>query len=103
MAAAKKASRKPIHPGEILREEFMQDYGLSVTRLAQLIGVSRQSVNELINERRALSPDMALRLSLLFGNSAEQWLNMQRSVDLWNAENSFSGNIVPIGMTASTT
>jgi addiction module HigA family antidote len=54
--------RRPIHPGEILREDFMPDYGLSVSGLAAALGVSRQSVNELVRERRALSPEMALRL-----------------------------------------
>jgi addiction module HigA family antidote len=78
-------TRKPIHPGEILREEFMPDYGLTVSELANMIGVTRQTLNELIKERRALSPDMAVRLSACFGNSAEQWLNMQKAVDLWNA------------------
>jgi antitoxin HigA-1 len=78
--------RRPIHPGEVLREDFMPDYGLSVTALATALGVSRQSVNELTRERRALSPEMALRLAKLFGNSAEFWLNMQRSVDLWDAQ-----------------
>ena len=77
--------RAPIHPGEILREEFLPDYGLSVSTLAVALGVSRQSVNELLRERRALSPSMALRLSKLFGNTAEFWLNLQRSVDLWTA------------------
>jgi antitoxin HigA-1 len=73
--------RAPIHPGEILREEFLPDFGLSVSTLAVALGVSRQSVNELLRERRALSPSMALRLSKLFGNSAEFLLNLQRSVD----------------------
>ena len=78
--------RRPTHPGEILREDFMPDYGLTVTSLATELGVSRQTVNELLRERRALSPEMALRLSRLFGNSAEFWLNLQRAVDLWDAE-----------------
>ena len=77
--------RRPIHPGEILREDFMPDYDLSVSGLASALGVSRQSVNELVRERRAVSSEMALRLSKLFGNSAEFWLNLQRSVDLWDA------------------
>ena len=63
----------------------MPDYDLSVKELADAIGVSRQSVNELLRERRALSPEMALRLSRLFGNSPEFWLNAQRAVDLWEA------------------
>ena len=76
----------PTHPGAMLREDFMPDYGLSVTTLAEVLGVSRQTVNELLRERRALSPAMALRLSRLFGNSPEFWLNAQRAVDLWQAE-----------------
>ena len=78
--------RRPIHPGEILREDFMPDYGLSVSGLASALGVSRQSVNELVRERRAVSPEMALRLGRLFGNSPEFWLNLQRSIDLFDAQ-----------------
>jgi len=77
--------RRPTHPGEMLREDFLPDFGLTVAGLAEAIGVSRQSVNELLRERRAVSPEMALRLSRLFGNSAEFWLNAQRAVDLWDA------------------
>jgi addiction module HigA family antidote len=77
--------RKPTHPGEMLREDFLPDYELTVTRLAESLGVSRQSVNELLRERRAVSPEMALRLGRLFGNSPEFWLNAQRAVDLWQA------------------
>jgi addiction module HigA family antidote len=76
----------PTHPGAMLREDFMPDYGLSVSMLAEALGVSRQTVNELLRERRALSPAMALRLSRLFGNSPDFWLNAQRAVDLWQAE-----------------
>jgi addiction module HigA family antidote len=76
---------RPTHPGEMLREDFMPDYTLTVAGLADALGVSRQTVNELLRERRALSPEMALRLSQLFGNSAEFWLNAQRAVDLWDA------------------
>lgn len=76
----------PTHPGAMLREDFMPDYGLNVTGLAEAINVSRQTINELLRERRALSPAMALRLSRLFGNSPDFWLNAQRAVDLWQAE-----------------
>lgn len=69
----------------MLREDFLSDYQLSVAELADAIGVSRQSVNELLRERRALSPEMAIRLGKLFGNSPEFWLNAQRAVDLWDA------------------
>jgi len=64
----------------------MPDYGLTVATLAETLGVSRQTVNELLHERRGLSPAMALRLSRLFGNSPEFWLNAQRAVDLCQAE-----------------
>lgn len=76
---------RPIHPGEMLREDFLPDYGLSVTSLAAALGVSRQTTNDLLRERRAVSPQMALRLARLFGNSAAFWLNAQRAVDLWDA------------------
>ncbi len=84
---------RPIHPGEMLREDFLPDYGLTVTSLADALCVSRQTVNELIRERRALSPAMALRLSRLFGNSAEFWLNAQRAVDLWDAAQDVGSDI----------
>ncbi|MCB0050697.1 MAG: HigA family addiction module antidote protein, partial [Caldilinea sp.] len=64
---------------------FPARYGLNATSLAEAIGVSRQSVNELLRERRSVSPTMALRLAKLFGNSPEFWLNAQRAVDLWDA------------------
>lgn len=77
--------RRPTHPGEMLREDFLPDYSLTISGLADALGVSRQSINELLRGRRGVSPEMALRLSRLFGNSAEFWLNAQRAVDLWDA------------------
>ena len=88
--------RPPIHPGEILREDFLPEYGLSVTALAEAAGVSRQSMNELLRERRALTPEMALRLGKLFGNSPEFWLNLQRKVDLWDAKRGLKREIAHI-------
>lgn len=76
---------RPTHPGAMLREDFLPDYGLTVSGLAESLGVSRQTMNELLRARRAVSPEMALRLSRLFGNSPEFWLNAQRAVDLWDA------------------
>ena len=76
---------RPTHPGAMLREDFFPDYGLTVAGFAKAVGVSRQTVNELLRERRAVSPEMALRLSRLFGDSPEFWLNAQRAVDLWEA------------------
>jgi addiction module HigA family antidote len=77
---------RPTHPGEMLREDFLTDYGLTASRLARALGVSRQTVNELLREKRSLTPEMALRLARLFGNTPEFWLNAQRAVDLWDTE-----------------
>ena len=88
--------RRPTHPGEMLREDFLPDYGLSVSGLADALGVSRQSINELLRERRALSPEMAIRLARLFGNSPEFWLNAQRAVDLWDAAQSIRKDVARI-------
>src|SRR3990172_3246353 len=84
---------RPTHPGEMLREDFLSDYGLTATSLAEALGVSRQTVNELLRGRRAVSPAMALRLSRLFGNSPEFWLNAQRAVDLWNAAQAINSEV----------
>jgi addiction module HigA family antidote len=88
--------RRPTHPGEMLREDFLPDYGLTVAGLADALGVSRQTVNELLRERRSLSPEMALRLSRLFGNSPEFWLNAQRAVDLWDAAQAIKADVEKI-------
>ena len=88
--------RRPSHPGEMLREDFMPDYELNVSALAKALGVSRQSINELVLERRAVSPQMAIRLGRLFGNSAEFWLNAQRAVDLWEAGQALKSEVARI-------
>lgn len=77
--------RRPTHPGEMLREDFLPDYGLTASGLAKALGVSRRTVNELLRERRGISARMALFLSRYFGNSPEFRLNAQRNVDLWDA------------------
>ena len=76
----------PTHPGEMIREDFMPDYKLSTASLATALGVSRQTINELLRERRAVTAVMALRLSRLFGNSPDFWLNVQHARDLWESE-----------------
>lgn len=95
MSIPNKRERKvrPTHPGEMLREDFLSDYGLTVSSFAKALGVSRQTVNELLRERRAVSPEMALRLSRLFGNRPEFWLDAQRAVDLWEAARNIKGKI----------
>jgi addiction module HigA family antidote len=80
--------RKPATVGEILVQEFMQPLGLTQGALAQAMGVQRKHVNELCNNRRAVTAPTALILARVFGNSPEFWLNVQRRTDLWEAMNS---------------
>lgn len=87
---------RPTHPGEFLREDFLPDYGLSASSLAKALGVSRQSINELLRGRRAVSTEMSLRLARLFGNSPEFWLNAQRAIDLWEAEENLKEEVARI-------
>lgn len=79
----------PTHPGEMIREDFIPDYNLSTATLAKALGVSRQTINELLRERRSITPAMSLRLSRLFGKPPEFWLNAQQTRDLWESEKRF--------------
>ena len=80
--------RKPASVGEILIEEFMEPLGLTQAALAEAMGVQRKHVNELCNERRAVTAPTALILARVFGNSPDFWLNVQRRSDLWEAMHS---------------
>lgn len=86
----------PTHPGEMLREDYLPDYGLNATALATALGVSRQTVHELLTEERAVTSLMALRLSRLFGNSPQFWLNAQQAVDLWESEQRYASELARI-------
>jgi antitoxin HigA-1 len=72
----------PVTPGEMLKEEFLAGYGLSQNALAKAIGISPNRIAEIVNNRRRITADTALRLGLYFGNSAEFWLNLQSHYDL---------------------
>jgi antitoxin HigA-1 len=72
----------PVHPGEILREEFLQPLGLSQTRIGRDLGVSPRRINEIVHGKRSITADTALRLSRYFGTSAEFWLGLQADYDL---------------------
>jgi addiction module HigA family antidote len=78
----------PPHPGEVLRELCLEPLGLSVTRAAEALGVSRKTLSAILNGRAGISPEMAIRLSKAFGTSAESWLNQQTQYDLWLTEKS---------------
>lgn len=75
----------PVTPGEMLKEEFLVAYGLSQSRLAKAIGISPNRIAEIVNNRRRITADTALRLGLYFGNSAEYWMNLQSHYDLKTA------------------
>src|SRR6266480_982117 len=72
----------PVAPGDTLKEEFLVEYGLSQIQLAKAIGISPNRIAEIVNNRRRITADTALRLSLYFGNSAEFWMNLQSHYDL---------------------
>ncbi len=73
---------RAIHPGEILREEYLEPMGLSASALAIALRVPAPRVNDIVRERRGVSPDTALRLARFFGTSAQFWLNLQSGYDL---------------------
>jgi antitoxin HigA-1 len=85
MKTLRNPNRRPTHPGAILREDALPALEITQGKFAELLGVSRLTVSQLLHEHRALSPDMAMRLEKLLGTSAESWLRMQESVDLWDA------------------
>ncbi len=79
-------TRKPTHPGAILREDILPELGMPQAEFARRLGVSRLTVSELIHEKRGLSADMAMRLARLLNTTPESWLGMQQAVDLWTLE-----------------
>jgi addiction module HigA family antidote len=72
----------PVTPGEMLKEEFLAAYGLSQSRLAKAVGISPNRITEIVNNRRRITADTALRFGLYFGNSPEFWMNLQAHYDL---------------------
>jgi addiction module HigA family antidote len=75
--------RKPTHPGEILKIEFMEPLGLTQSQIAKELNTTFRTVNELVNEKRNVSPEMAVKLARYFGTSEELWLNLQNQHDLY--------------------
>jgi addiction module HigA family antidote len=87
----------PVTPGEMLKEEFLAEYGLSQNQLAKAIGISPNRITEIVNNRRRIKADTAVRLSLYFGNSPEFWMNLQSHYDLKIARSDLKpGDIKPI-------
>ena len=83
----------PVHPGEILSEEFLKPLAISQNRLGRELGVSPRRINEIVHGKRSVTADTALRLSVYFGNSASFWLGLQMDYDLDVAEDTLSSKI----------
>ena len=81
-------NRKPSHPGNILSGLYIKPLSMTITELSKRIGVSRKAISQIINERKSVTPEMAVRLSLFFKTTPDLWLNLQKSYDLWQVMNS---------------
>ena len=79
-------NRKPTHPGAVLLEDVIKPLGLTITEAAKMLGVSRKTLSEFVNEKAMLSPDMAIRIAKATNTSPESWMNMQQKLTLWEAE-----------------
>jgi antitoxin HigA-1 len=88
MKSLRNKDRKPSSPGEVIRDMILPDLGITQTEFAKRLGVSRRTINEILNGRRPVTADMAIRFSRSIGSSADFWLRMQQTVDLWNLERS---------------
>ncbi len=91
----------PIHPGEILREEFMAPLGLSSNALAKAIGVTTARINEIVRERRGITADTALRLARYFNTDAQSWMNLQQRYDLQLAKDALGSMLNRISRRAA--
>ncbi|MCF0060098.1 HigA family addiction module antitoxin [Dyadobacter chenwenxiniae] len=89
-----KRNLAPVHPGEILREEYIVERGLTITKVANGLGVSRQTLSAVVNEKAAITSELAVKLSEAFGNSAEFWINLQKNYEIWYAEKKVDCTII---------
>ena len=94
-------NRKPTHPGAVFLEDVIKPLGLTITDAAGMLGVSRKALSEFVNERVALSPEMALRISKATNTSVESWMNMQQKLTLWNVRKNEPQNVVPFPFNAA--
>ncbi|MBW4686190.1 MAG: HigA family addiction module antidote protein [Komarekiella atlantica HA4396-MV6] len=81
--------RKPRHPGALIKRQYLEPLQMTNTQLADILGVSRKTVSEIVNEQAGVSPAMALRLARAFQTTPELWLNLQQKYDIWNAAQEF--------------
>ena len=92
------STRKPTNPGIVFYEDVMKPLNLSITKTAEMLGVSRKVLSNFIHEKCSLSADLALRISIATGTSAESWMNMQKKLSLWLAEQKIPNNVVPLSL-----
>lgn len=85
-----KMKRQPTHPGAILKEDYLVPLEIGVADMAMKLGISRKTLSKILNEKGAVTPDMALRLARAFDTTPYLWLNLQKNYDLWNAEHASS-------------
>ena len=81
-----KRNLAPVHPGEILREEYITERGLTITEVAEGLGITRQALSAVVNEKASITPELAVKLSEAFGNTAQFWINLQKNYEMWQAE-----------------
>ncbi len=76
----------PVHPGEILKEDYIRERGLTVTQVAKGLGIARENLSAIVNGRAGISPELAVKLSEAFGNTTQFWVNLQKNYEIWHAE-----------------
>lgn len=89
-----KRNLPPVHPGEILREEYIRERGLTVSEVAKGLGVARANLSAVVNERAGISPELAVKLSEAFGNTTQFWVNLQKNYEVWHAERKVNRSII---------
>lgn len=89
-----KRNLAPVHPGEILREEYIQERGLTITEVAKGLGIARANLSAIVNERAGISPELAVKLSEAFGNTSQFWVNLQKNYELWHAEKKVNRSVI---------
>lgn len=96
----KQETQIPLHPGEVLKSDYIDRFdGINQSTIADRIGVTRRAINEIVNKKRRVSPEIALKLAKLFGTKPEMWMTLQNKYDLWvnyNKNKNFIDNIVTV-------
>ena len=88
--------RRPTHPGEILQKEFLEPLGITQSQLAKELNTTFRTINEIVNEKRNISPEMTVKLARYFGTSEELWLNLQNQYDLYRVKEKYLNSLKSI-------